>query len=31
LLEASAEMMLKSAQADKIREGFSLSFEAALP
>lgn len=31
LLEASAEAPLKSAKADKIREGFTLSFEAALP
>lgn len=31
LLEASAEAALKSDKADKIREGFTLSFEAALP
>lgn len=31
LLEASAEAALKSEKADKIREGFTLSFEAALP
>lgn len=31
LLEASVEAALQSAKADKIREGFTLSFEAALP
>jgi uncharacterized GH25 family protein len=31
LLEASTEAALKSDKADKIREGFTLSFEAALP
>ena len=31
LLEASAEAPLKSDKADKMREGFTLSFEAALP
>lgn len=31
LLEASTEAELKSAKADKVREAFTLSFEAALP